>query len=232
MKLQDFRREYQLDGLRREQLNTDPIAQFETWLQQAMNSGLSDPTAMTLATVNEQGQPSQRIVLLKQVDHQGFVFFTNKDSSKGRAMAVNPKVSLHFPWYPLERQVRVLGVVKPLSEQQVTNYFASRPKESQLAAWASEQSQEIPSREYLMDRYESLLDEYADKDAPLPKFWGGYQVVPSQIEFWQGGEHRLHDRFEYTLDTSHAVSNGDNEPAYDQNNKQQANVWNIQRLAP
>lgn len=198
MQLQDYRREYIQGGLRRKDINDNPIAQFEHWLQQAIASGLSDPTAMTLATVDDKGMPNQRIVLLKQVDEQGFVFFTNKQSIKGQAIAFNPRVSLHFPWYPLERQVRVQGTATLLDEKEVANYFATRPKESQLAAWASEQSQVIPSRAHLLNKFESLKEQYAESDAPLPSFWGGYRVKPELIEFWQGGEHRLHDRFQYT----------------------------------
>jgi pyridoxamine 5'-phosphate oxidase len=212
MKLQDYRREYLRDGLRRKQLHSDPILQFETWLQQAIDAGLSDPTAMTIATVDAQGQPRQRIVLLKQLDDKGFVFFTNKDSHKGQDIAHNPKVSLHFPWHPLERQVKILGEAECLKGGEVASYFSSRPKESQLAAWASEQSQVIPSRQYLLERYTTLQEQYANREAPLPTFWGGYRVSPQTIEFWQGGEHRLHDRFEYTLDKD--------------------GHWNIQRLAP
>jgi pyridoxamine 5'-phosphate oxidase len=212
MQLQDYRREYLKNGLRRSQLNSDPILQFEAWLQQAIASGLSDPTAMSLATVDQDGYPSQRIVLLKQVDQNGFVFFTNKKSNKGQAMAQNPMVSLLFPWYPLERQVKVLGQVAPLEDAAVADYFASRPKESQLAAWASQQSRVIPSRDHLLQKYHDLHTQYANSDIPLPSFWGGYRVTPQLIEFWQGGEHRLHDRFEYTQNSD-------------------AN-WDIQRLAP
>ena len=215
MQLQDYRREYVQGGLRRKGINENPIAQFENWLQQAIESGLTDPTAMTLATVDECGQPNQRIVLLKQVDDNGFVFFTNKKSMKGQAIAANPHVSLHFPWYPLERQVRVQGTATLLDEQEVANYFASRPKESQLAAWASEQSQVIPSRDHLIEKYTSLQEQYADSDVPLPTFWGGYRVTAKVIEFWQGGEHRLHDRLQYTrLDEPNTT------------------VWRIERLAP
>ncbi|MFT6220677.1 MAG: pyridoxamine 5'-phosphate oxidase [Candidatus Endobugula sp.] len=213
MQLQDYRREYVQGGLRRKGLNASPIAQFETWLQQAIASGLSDPTAMTLATVDENGQPNQRIVLLKQVDEQGFVFFTNKQSIKGKAIASNPNVSLHFPWYPLERQVRVQGTATLLDEQEVASYFASRPKDSQLAAWASEQSQVIPSRDHLLKKFNALQEEYAEKDAPLPTFWGGYRVKPACLEFWQGGEHRLHDRFQYKQN-------------------EMTSEWDIDRLAP
>ncbi len=212
MKLQNHRREYLKAGLRRYQLNSDPILQFEAWMQQAIDAELSDPTAMTLATINAQGQPSQRIVLLKHVDHRGFVFFTNKNSHKGQAMVQNPNVSLHFPWYPLERQIKIMGQVELLGDNEVAEYFASRPKESQLAAWASEQSRVIPSRDYLLEKYQDLKAQYENNDIPLPDFWGGYRVTPALIEFWQGGEHRLHDRFEYT--------------------RQDDSCWKIQRLAP
>ncbi|MGS2718504.1 pyridoxamine 5'-phosphate oxidase [Eionea flava] len=213
MQLQDYRREYIQGGLRRKDINANPIIQFEHWLKQAIASGLTDPTAMTLATVDHNGVPNQRIVLLKQVDEQGFTFFTNKQSIKGRAIALNANVSLHFPWYPLERQVRVQGTASLLSEDDVASYFASRPKESQLAAWASEQSQVIQSRAHLLDKFDSLKKQYAESDAPLPDFWGGYRVEPKVIEFWQGGEHRLHDRFQYTQ-------------------KADDKRWVIERLAP
>jgi len=203
MQLQDYRREYLQGGLRRQQLASDPIAQFEQWMQQSIQAKLPDPTAMTLATVDDQGQPAQRIVLLKQVDHSGFVFFTNKN---------NPKVSLHFPWYPLERQVSIVGITEPVADSEVVTYFKSRPAESQIAAWASEQSQPIASRDDLLNRYNQLTEKYSDGDIPLPNFWGGYRVVPTRIEFWQGGEYRLHDRFEYSL----RLQGG----------------WDIQRLAP
>ena len=212
MQLHDYRREYIKDGLRRRQLNSDPILQFEQWLQQAIESGLSDPTAMTIATVDRNGCPDQRIVLLKQIDHQGFVFFTNKQSRKAQAIATNPQVSLHFPWYPLERQVKVRGTANPLSHEEVQAYFDSRPAESRLAAWASAQSQVIPSREHLIQQYETIKQRYENTHIPLPDFWGGYCIKPEEIEFWQGGEHRLHDRFRYTLTLT--------------------NEWTIERLSP
>ena len=172
MKLQDFRREYLQGGLRRQQLNSDPILQFESWLQQAIDAQIEDPTAMVLATVNEQGQPSQRIVLLKQVDARGFVFFTNKQSHKARDMQENNRVNLHFPWYQLERQISISGRVGSLPLEEVRNYFASRPTESQLAAWASQQSEIIPSREHLLEQYKTVQEKYADSEIPLPDFWG------------------------------------------------------------
>ncbi|ODS23073.1 pyridoxamine 5'-phosphate oxidase [Candidatus Endobugula sertula] len=199
MKLQDFRREYLQGGLRRHQLNNDPILQFKAWLHQAIEAQICDPTAMTLATVDEQRRPSQRIVLLKQVDHQGFVFFTNKQSHKARMMLENDRVGLHFPWYPLERQVSIGGRVESLPLDDVKNYFASRPKDSQLSAWASHQSEIISSREHLIKQYTKMQEKYANSDIPLPDFWGGYRVVPDVVEFWQGGARRLHDRFLYTL---------------------------------
>ena len=155
---------------------------------------------MTVATVDASGQPSQRIVLLKDYDHDGFVFYTNLGSRKAKELAENPKISLHFPWFFMERQVRVCGVAEKLSVAQNAKYFLSRPKDSQLAAWASQQSQPISSRELLMTQFKQMKDKFANKDIPLPDFWGGFKVKPSQIEFWQGGEDRLHDRFEYRFD--------------------------------
>jgi pyridoxamine 5'-phosphate oxidase len=197
MKLHELRREYLQGGLRRKHLASDPIVQFELWMQQAMAADLPDPTAMVVATADHNGQPSQRIVLLKQVDQQGFVFFTNIHSRKAKSIAANNKVSLHFPWHMLERQVIVQGVAVLLERKVVETYFASRPPESRLAAWASAQSEVIPSRKHLLAQYEAAQGQYDSYDIPVPDFWGGYRIVPSEIEFWQGGEHRLHDRFRY-----------------------------------
>ncbi len=210
MNLHDFRRQYQSDGLNRQDLNVDPIRQFEVWFNEVLEMDSSDPTAMVLATV-DHNQPRQRIVLLKQFDKQGFVFFTNRDSAKGKDMASNPKVSLHFPWHFANRQVIVCGTVEWLSPEEDKEYFASRPKQSQWAAWASAQSQPLASRQELLDNYEEKQLSYPD-DIPLPGFWGGYRVIPSSIEFWQGREDRLHDRFVYKI-----------------NDQQQ---WAIQRLSP
>ena len=198
MDIEEFRREYLQGGLQREDLCDDPVEQFESWLAQAVAGGITDPTAMVLATVEAGGRPWQRMVLLKDFGHSGFVFYTNLESRKARAMAANPCVSLHFPWNVLERQVIVGGTVQRMSTLEATRYFLSRPRESQLAAWASAQSRPISARQVLLEKVEELKNKYARGDIPLPSFWGGYRVVPDQVEFWQGGAHRLHDRFLYT----------------------------------
>lgn len=195
----DIRREYIQDGLEIEHLDADPIVQFNLWLQQTIDAGIQDPTAMIVATVDKSGQPSQRIVLLKDISKGGFVFYTNTGSRKAEELLVNPKISLHFPWHNLERQVKVCGVAEKLSTAEVSKYFLSRPKESQLAAWASQQSRPISSRQLLMTKFNEMKQKFVNGDIPLPNFWGGYRVLPHQIEFWQGGEHRLHDRFVYDL---------------------------------
>jgi pyridoxamine 5'-phosphate oxidase len=210
--LQDFRKEYTLGRLDKDALTSNPMDLFEQWLQDAINAELPDPNAMTIATVDETGQPSQRIVLLKDVTEEGFVFYTNLGSRKAKELAQNSKISLHFPWYFLERQVRVCGVAEPLSRTAVAKYFLSRPKSSQLGAWASQQSRPISTRELLVTQFMQMKEKFAKGDIPLPDFWGGYLVRPQQIEFWQGGEHRLHDRFEYNKN-----DNGD---------------WSTQRLMP
>lgn len=197
MKLEDIRREYLQGGLDETMLDATPVAQFEKWLQQAIDAQIPDPTAMVVATVDEQGQPSQRIVLLKHVDEQGFVFFTNTGSRKAQELAQNNKISLHFPWHMFERQVIVYGEAKPLPTSRVAKYFLSRPKESQLAAWASSQSRPVSSRQALMEKFAQMKSKFAKGEIPLPDFWGGYCVEPTKIEFWQGGAHRLHDRFMY-----------------------------------
>ncbi len=210
--LQDFRKEYTLGRLDKDALTSNPMDLFEQWLQDAINAELPDPNAMTIATVDETGQPSQRIVLLKDVTEEGFVFYTNLGSRKAKELAQNSKISLHFPWYFLERQVRVCGVAEPLTRTAVAKYFLSRPKSSQLGAWASQQSRPISTRELLVTQFMQMKEKFAKGDIPLPDFWGGYLVRPQQIEFWQGGEHRLHDRFEYNKN-----DNGD---------------WSTQRLMP
>jgi len=171
---------------------------FETWLTQAKDANLSDPTAMCVATVDKDGQPFQRIVLLKKFDDKGFVFFTNLESRKACHIEFNNKVSLHFPWHPLDRQVSVLGEAEPLSMIEVAKYFMSRPKDSQIAAWVSKQSSKISARQALEGKFAEMKAKFAQGDVPLPKFWGGYLIRPQSIEFWQGGEHRLHDRFLYS----------------------------------
>lgn len=212
MKLTDIRREYSLDALKRSQLASNPVEQFNVWLEQAIKAGLTDPTAMTVATVDEHGQPFQRIVLLKNVDDNGFVFYTNLGSRKAQHLQHNNKISLHFPWHPLERQVHITGTVEKLTAMENMKYFTSRPKESQLAAWASKQSNRISARGVLEGKYMELKAKFAEGKVPVPSFWGGYRVKVDSIEFWQGGEHRLHDRFIY--------------------DKLEDESWDISRLAP
>ena len=211
MKIDDIRRSYTKDKLDLDKLNADPIAQFELWLKDAIAAELPDPTAMCVASVNEHGQPSQRLVLLKDVGADGFTFYTNLGSRKATELAANPKVCLHFPWHPLERQVIVYGTAERVPTSQVMTYFLSRPKESQLAAWASEQSRPVSTRLALMQKFAEIKEKFAHGDVSLPDFWGGFLVRPYQIEFWQGGEHRLHDRFMY---------------------RQTDNGWQIERLCP
>ena len=197
LNLEHFRQEYTQGGLDRNDLDDNPMVQFKRWMEQTIATGMPDPNAMTVATVDEIGQPSQRIVLLKQADDRGFVFFTNLRSRKAVELQHNPKISLHFPWYLLQRQVKVCGVAEQLSTPEVLKYFVSRPRESQLGAWASRQSQSISSRDLLMQQFEKMKQRFGNGEIPLPDFWGGFRVVPHEIEFWQGGAHRLHDRFQY-----------------------------------
>lgn len=200
MELEDIRRNYTLGGLRRADLPQDPIGLFELWLQQAVDAKLTDPTAMTVATVDENGQPFQRIVLLKHFDKNGFVFYTNLGSRKAQQLAHQSKISLHFPWHPLERQVHITGTAERLTALENMKYFTSRPKESQIAAWASKQSSRLTARAALEGKYLELKQKFAKGEIPVPTFWGGFRVKIDTIEFWQGGDHRLHDRFLYSKD--------------------------------
>ncbi|MGR5220579.1 pyridoxamine 5'-phosphate oxidase [Vibrio parahaemolyticus] len=200
MGIEDIRREYSRGGLRRKDLSDDPIVQFNLWLEQAVEAKLTDPTAMTVATVDQSGMPFQRIVLLKNVDKNGFVFYTNLGSRKAQHLEHNNKVSLHFPWHPLERQVHITGVAEKLTPMENMKYFTSRPKESQLAAIASKQSSRISTRGVLEGKFLELKQKFAKGEIPVPSFWGGYRIRPETIEFWQGGEHRLHDRFLFSKD--------------------------------
>jgi pyridoxamine 5'-phosphate oxidase len=196
-KFEDQRREYTAGGLSLEQLDASPIRQFERWLEQAVEAGLADPTAMSLGTVDAEGNPWQRIVLLKGLSDDGFVFYTNHGSDKAAAIAGEPRVSLLFPWNELDRQVIVGGRAERMSMAQSATYFLSRPRESQIAAWASRQSRPIQGRALLEAQMEKLRRKFAEGEVPMPDFWGGYRVYPERIEFWQGGEHRIHDRFRY-----------------------------------
>lgn len=198
MHYEEFRREYTAGGLTREMLVASPLRQFERWLEQSVQAGLEDPTAMVLATIDDQGRPWQRIVLLKGMSDGGFVFYTNHGSYKAEAIAGNPLVSLLFPWNELDRQVIVSGRAEKMSLAESASYFVTRPRESQIAAWASRQSRPVSARAMLQKQVQVLKEKFGNGDIPAPDFWGGYRVIPERIEFWQGGEHRLHDRFLYT----------------------------------
>jgi len=198
MDLSEFRKEYSDRGLSRADLDGDPVVQFERWFHQATELGLYEPNAMTLATVDERGVPFQRTVLLKIFDGQGFVFFTNYGSRKAAQMAANPNVCLLFPWITLERQVIVQGRAEKISTAESLKYFVSRPRESQIGAWVSNQSEVITSRKFLMQKLSEIKEKFAHGEIPLPSFWGGFRVVPETVEFWQGGPARLHDRFLYS----------------------------------
>jgi pyridoxamine 5'-phosphate oxidase len=184
---------------------TDPIALFHAWFAEAKaHPAITEPTAMTVATATRDGTPSARILLLKQVDTEGFVFFTNYEGRKSVELAANPKAALCFYWMPLEKQVRVEGAVVKTSAAESDAYFASRERGRQIGAWASLQSQPLPTRDTLDERVAALEAEYAGKPIPRPPHWGGWRLIPSRIEFWHQGAHRLHDRYAFTLDAGGA----------------------------
>ena len=211
MDLAEFRKEYSDRGLHREDLSPDPVAQFSAWFTHATELAVPEPNAMTLATVDESGMPWQRTVLLKYYDKDGFVFFTNYGSRKARQIALRPQVSLLFPWILLERQVIIQGCAEKISTAESLRYFVTRPRESQLGAWVSNQSEVITSRKFLLQKLAEIRGKFQQGEIPLPSFWGGYRVVPASFEFWQGGPARLHDRFLY---------------------QRSASDWHIERLAP
>jgi pyridoxamine 5'-phosphate oxidase len=198
MDLSEFRKEYSAKGMHRKDLNEDPIVQFTHWFQQTLDLHLHEPNAMSLATVDELSRPLLRTVLLKYFDSNGFVFFTNYESRKAKHISTNPNVSLLFPWITLERQVIVQGRAEKISTAESLKYFISRPRESQLGAWVSQQSSVINSRIMLMLKLHESAEKFQHGEIPLPSFWGGYRVIPESIEFWQGGPARIHDRFLYT----------------------------------
>ncbi len=206
------RYEHVSKGLRRSDLDPDPIKQFGNWFTAAIEAGIRDVNAMSLATAGRDGRPSVRIVLLKGFDQDGFVFFTNYESEKGEQLEANPSAALAFYWIELDRQIRVSGKVKKTSRKESQTYFHSRPVGSQLSAWASRQSEVIDGRRVLDARMAEVTERFAGKPVPLPPHWGGYRVKPDAMEFWQGCPNRLHDRFRYT--------------------RQQDGSWRIDRLAP
>ena len=195
--LQNLRREYSLAQLSENTVNVNPVKQFDTWFNEAIEAKLHEPNAMTLSTATRDGVPSARIVLLKGYDNYGFVFYTNYLSRKGKEITKNPVGALTFFWSELERQVRIEGTIEKLSKEQSDKYFQSRPKTSQLGALVSPQSQEIDNRELLETKMAELEEQYADKEVPKPSYWGGYILKPRLVEFWQGQRSRLHDRIVY-----------------------------------
>ncbi len=207
----ELRRRYERTGLHEADLDEDPIRQFRRWFEEARGAGVHEPNAMTLATAAPDGGPSARMVLLKAVGPDGFDFFTSFDSRKGLELAANPRAALVFWWGPLERQIRIEGHVMRLPEKDADAYFATRPLESRIGAWASEQSAPIEGRHVLEERAEEVRRRFPSGEIPRPPYWGGFRVIPDYVEFWQGRPGRLHDRLCYLRD---------------------GNGWAIQRLSP
>lgn len=212
MALADMRKDYSLAGLLEKDLAKNPFRQFEKWFQEAEAAKIPEPNALTLATAGRDGRPSARTVLLKGCDGRGFVFYTNYDSRKARELEANPRATLLFPWVAMERQIIVEGAVTRVSREESEAYFHSRPRPSQLAAWASPQSTAVAGRAVLEESYRVVEKKYEGREVPLPPNWGGFRLAPETVEFWQGRRSRLHDRLRYRRETG-----GD---------------WVIERLAP
>lgn len=212
MSIADLRNEYTHTGLKERDFDPNPLVQFEKWFEDAVRAGVPEPNAMTLATAGKDGNPAARVVLLKGIEKEGFVFYTNYESRKGKALAENPNAALVFFWADLIRQVNITGRVEKVSREESEAYFKTRPLGSRLGAWASEQSRVIENRKMLEDRYEKLAKEYEGKEVPVPPYWGGFRLNPDSVEFWQGRENRLHDRLRYRRNSS--------------------SQWMIERLSP
>lgn len=210
--LSDLRREYEYNPLRREDLDADPMRQFDIWFKEALKVEAMDANAVSLATATPGGLPSLRTVLIKYYDEQGLVFYTNRGSKKAKEIEENPQAALLFYWHELHRQIKIAGSVEPVSAAESVKYFGRRPRDSQIGAWVSRQSTTVSSRAVLESKFHEILQKFKDGEIPFPSFWGGYRVVPTTIEFWQGREKRLHDRFQYERTES-----GD---------------WRAERLAP
>lgn len=198
MDINNIRQEYLQGSLERETIDYDPFTFLGRWLNEAIEHKVFEPTAMSVSTIGDDGFPQSRIVLLKSFDSTGLVFYTNFTSQKGKSIIRHPQVALLFFWPELERQIRITGMAKKVDLSENVQYFASRPRVSQIGAWASEQSSTILNREYLEKRVEKFTKKFANKDVPTPEFWGGFRVEPVKFEFWQGRENRLNDRFQYS----------------------------------
>ncbi len=212
MSIANLRKEYTKGSLSEKDLEQDPFKQFEKWFEEAKAAGIEEPNAMALATATKDAKPSIRTVLLKGVDERGFVFYTNYESRKGKELAENPNAALCFHWQPLERQVSIMGMVEKVSREESEAYFRSRPLTSRYGAWASHQSEVIAGKAELLKRAAEMALKYPTGDVPCPPFWGGYRLLPNEIQFWQGQPSRLHDRFRYL--------------------KQPDGTWKIDRLSP
>lgn len=211
MDLFNVRRDFSLKTLDEKEVLACPITMLQQWLDEAIQAEALEPTAMTISTVDANGKPSSRVVLVKEIKQDGLVFFSNYDSHKGKDIAANNQVALNFIWHELERQVRVEGIIEKVSDKESEKYFKMRPRESQIGAWASPQSKVIPNREYLNQKIAEVTLQFEDKEIDKPTYWGGYIIKPAYFEFWQGRKSRLHDRIQYTPD---------------------GNNWKIERLAP